>query len=177
MKKIKTNNKKSQQKAPMKNSTKILLYSLAGVLLLIIIVLVMFESKSGRITIRNDSDYTLEYVKAFYVDAEGAVNDDVMLFENLQKGDKSEILLEKIDLSYLEANLEVRFKFEGYDELFVDAGYFNDIFNGRISLSFSNTEEDKVLLKIKASPGVLPSPQIRCDEEHVVNLAEGYVEE
>ena len=49
MKKIKTNNKKPQQKAPMKNSTKILLYSLAGVLLLIIIVLVMFESKSGRI--------------------------------------------------------------------------------------------------------------------------------
>ena len=68
--------------------------------------------------------------------------------------------LEKMDLSYREANLEIRFKFEGYDELFVDAGYFNDEFKGKITISFTDTEDEKVILKVKASGGILPSPNI-----------------
>lgn len=175
MKKIKA--KKKPQKAPMKNSTKIILYSTAGIILLAVIILMSIESTAGKITVRNNSDIKLEYVKAYFVGSEGSLTEDEMLFENLEKGETSELLLDKIDLAYREANLEVRFKFEGYDELFVDSGYFNDVFKGKISVRFDNTHDDKVLLKIKASTGVIPSPQISCNEEHIVNLAEGYVEE
>lgn len=177
MKKTKSNNKK-QEKAPMKDSTKIFLYSLAGLVLLLVVILMVIESKSSKIMVQNDSDIKLEYVKAYFVDMEGPISDDVMLFENLESGDKSELPLEKIDLVYRQANLEVRFKFEGHDEMFVDAGYFNEVFSGRINIDFEETDDDgKLLLKIKAKTGVLPSPHIRCDEEHVVNLAEGYIEE
>lgn len=175
MKKIKS--KVKQQKAPMKNSTKFFLYSLAGIILLVTIVLIVIESSSARITVRNKSDIKIEYVKAYFVDMEGKVTEDETLFENIDSGDKFVLPIEKIDLSYREANLEVRFKFEGHDEMFVDSGYFNDIFEGHISVRFEDVDEEKVILKIKASAGVLPSPHIDCNEEHIVNLATGEVEE
>jgi hypothetical protein len=176
MKKIKSNNKQ-KQKAPMKSGTKITLYSIAGIILLAIIALVAIEGTPGRITVKNTSDVKLEYVHAYFRDSEDTFSEDIMSFDNLEKGDKSELPLERINLLYTQANLEVRFKFEGYDEMFVDAGYFNDIFSGKIYISFENTDNDKVLLKIKASAGLLPSPHIICDEEHIINLAEGYIEE
>lgn len=174
MKKIKAKNTK-QQKTPMDKRTKILLSAIAGVALLAVVILVLVESK-GYITVRNESAIKLEYVEAYFVDMEGPIS-DVMQFENHEKGDSSRLNLEKIDMAGREANLEVRFKFEGHDELFVDAGYFNEEFGGKISVSFSDIEDGKVLLKVKAKAGILPSPYIQCNEEHVVNLLEEYVEE
>lgn len=177
MKKIKSNNKK-QEKAPMKVSTKIFLYSLAGIILLTVVVLMAIESRPSKIMIDNDTDINLEYVKAYFVDMYGRVTEEDMLFENIEAGDKSVLPLEKIDLYNREANLEVRFKFEDHDEMFVDAGYFNDAFNGRISIDFMDmVNDDKLLLKIKASIGLLPSPHISCDEEHIVNLELNEIEE
>ena len=174
MKKVKV--KKDQKKEPMNKKIKILIYALAGVIALLSIMLILLESSSGYITVHNKSSRKLEYVKAYFVDMEGQFT-ETMLFEDLTDGDKLKLDLEKLDLSYREANLEVIFKFEGYDELFVDAGYFNDEFKGKITISFTDTEDEKVLLKIKASGGILPSPNISCNEEHIVNLEEGYVEE
>jgi len=173
----KKKSKSKHTKTEMKKSTKAVLYLAAVVAILATIILIIAENTEKRIMVRNSSDIKLEYVKAYFVDSEGPVSDDEMVFENLSKGEKSKLLLDKIDLAYRQANLEIRFKFEGYDELFVDAGYFNDIFKGSISVDFENLNEGKVLLKVKANIGVLPSPNISCDEEHVVNLAEGYVEE
>lgn len=174
MKKIQT--KKTEQKAPMSKSTKFTLYALAGVALLLVIILILVESTAGSIVVRNKSDIKVEYVKAYFVDMEGPFT-DTKEFENLGQGDKAELKLDKIDMSYKEANLEVVFKLEGYEEMLVDAGYFNDIFKGKITIDFSNADNDKILLKVKAFSGFLPSPQIDCDEEHIVNLEEGYVEE
>ncbi|NLL01247.1 MAG: hypothetical protein GX271_11395 [Clostridiales bacterium] len=176
MKKIKTTNKQ-QEKAPMKDSTKILLYSLAGLILLAIIVLISIENRSANITVRNKSDYKLEYIKAYFVDTEGRISEDDIVFENLESGDKAKLPLDKIDLLYREANLELRFKFEDKDEMFVDSGYFNDVFEGQISIDFDDIDDDRVNLKVKASTGLLPSPYIDCNEEHILNLATGEVEE
>lgn len=177
MKKIKSKNK-PQVKAPMKDSTKILLYSIAGIALLIIIILVAFENRSSKIVVRNNSGLKLEYVKAYFVDMEGPVSEDEMVFDNLSSGESTELALEKVNLAYREANLEIRFKFEGHDELFEDVGYFNEEFDGRLYIDFEDTDEDgKVLLKAKASTGVISSPYIDLNEEHIVNLTEGYVEE
>lgn len=177
MKKIKSNNR-SVQKVAMKNSTKIILYSIAGIVLLAIIVLMVIEGSAGQITVRNDSDIKLEYVKTYFIDSEEMISDEEMLFEDIESSVSLKLPLEKIDLSYRQANLEVRFKLEGHDEMFVDAGYFNEIFDGKINISFQNImNENKLLLKIKASAGVLPSPHMICNEEHVINLDEDYVEE
>ena len=177
VRKIKADNKKKEQKAPMSKNTKISLYVLAGIALLVVVLLIVLEIRDSKITVRNDSDIKLEYVKAYFVDMEGRIFKEEMLFENIDKGDSSELLLDKINLLYREANLEIRFKLEGHDELFVDSGYFNDYFDGRISIDFKNADDNKLLLKIKASVGLVPTPNIRCDEEHLINLTEGYVEE
>lgn len=176
MRKIKSKNKQ-EQKTPMSKNTRILLIALGGVILLGIIILMIVEASMGKITVKNKSNNKLEYVKAYFVDAEGMVGEETMYFENINKGEKIADELNKINLSYLEANLEVRFKFEGQDELFVDAGYFNDIFDGNVTISFKDIDEESVLLKVKASSGLVPSPQISCNEEHIINLKEGIVEE
>lgn len=177
MKKIKTNNKNQQQKAPMKNSTRIALYSIAGIVLLAIVVLMAIEGKGANIKVSNNTDRKLEYVKAYFVDTQDRVTEDDMLNESLDKGKKLNQKLEKTDLTYRQANLEVRFKFEDSKELFVDAGYFNEIFNGSIKIDFEDIDDDRILLKVKASSGVIASPNISCDEEYVFNLTTGEEEE
>jgi hypothetical protein len=147
MKKIKS--KIKQEKVIMSKNTKLLIYVLSGIILLVISIMIMVESAPASITIRNKSSKKLEYVKSYFVN-------------------------EQIDLTGHEANLEIRFKFEDYDEIFVDAGYFNDSFKGKISIDFSDTSNDLVMLKVKASTGVMSSPNIQCDDEFTINIEEGY---
>ena len=135
--------------------------------------MIMVESASASITIRNKSSKKLEYVKAYFVNAEGQFT-DAFLTENIENKEVSKINFEQIDLTGHEANLEIRFKFEDYDEIFVDAGYFNDSFKGKISIDFSDTLDDLVMLNVKASTGVMSSPNIQCDDEFTINLEEGY---
>lgn len=170
------NTNKKKEKTVMSKNTKVLLLALAGLAFLLVIIFVIIESLSSRVVVNNKSGKKLEYVKAYFVDMEDQFT-ETLLIENLEPGDQNEIKINKIDCTYRQANLEVRFKFEDYDEMFVDAGYFNDEFDGKITIKFSDTEDDKVLLKVKASAGILPTPNIICNEEFVVNLEEGYVEE
>lgn len=170
----KKNAKNKQMKAPMNKNTKILIYALSGIVFLAIIAIILVESSPSRFIAKNKTGKTLEYVKAYFVDAEGQFT-DTMELEDLKNGDSKSIDLNRIDLSYTAANLEIRFKFEGYDELFVDAGYFNDVFDGSIKISFMD-DDGNVLLHVKASSGVLPNPNIDCNEEYTVNLEEGYVD-
>ncbi|CRZ34306.1 hypothetical protein DFR55_10178 [Herbinix hemicellulosilytica] len=165
---------KKQMKAPMNKNTKILIYALAGILILCTIVLIAIENAPNRITVENKTDKKLEYVKAYFVDEEGPFTDPIQ-FDMIEQDSSNSFGLERQDFSYREANLEIRFKFEGYDELFVDAGYFNDIFKGKITISFTD-EGENVLLHVKASNGILPNRNIDCNEEYLVNLEEGYVD-
>lgn len=173
MDKRKTNTKNT--KAPMNKRNRIIIYVLAGIIFLLTVFLIAIENVPNCIVIKNNTNKKLEYVKAYFVDAEGQFTDTYQA-EDLTGGSSEEIDLEKMDFSYREANLEIRFKFEGYDELFVDAGYFNEIFDGKITISF--TEEDgNILLHVKAAGGILPNPNLSCDEEYTVNLEEGYVDD
>lgn len=174
MKKLKSN--KVQQKASLNKNTKTLLLALAGVAFVLLVVFVILENLSPRIIIKNTSGKKLEYVKAYFVDYEDVFT-DTFAFENINSSEKKTLEIDKIDCSYRQANLEVVFKFEGEEEMFVDAGYFNDEFKGKISISFDDSTDGKINLKVKASSGVIKSPNIICNEEYIVNLEEGYVEE
>jgi len=167
--------KSKKAKTPMNKNTKILIYALACIVFLVTVILIALENVPNRFVVMNNTGKTLEYVKAYFVDEEGPFTETIQV-ESLKDGDKAEIDLGKIDFSYLEANLELRFKFEGYDELFVDTGYFNEVFDGKITVTFTG-KDDKVLLHVKAANGILPNPNINCNDEYVVNLEEGYVED
>ncbi len=178
MRRIKAKQPKSVQPETFFESKRKMTIAGATVLavLLIISVLIYMESTDNKIVIKNKSDLKLEYVKAFYVGPEEAYNEGINITE-LTPGNTVSLPQETIDLLGAEANLEIRFKFEGYDELFVDAGYFNDIFSGKTTINFIPTDEDKIQLTVKAKNGIITSNLINCDEEYTINLTEGFIED
>lgn len=152
----------------------IILGAVVAVAILLMAVLMFIENAQGTIVISNNTGAKLEYVHAYFVDAEGALHDGFMV-EDLEIGKSQRFPVGEHKLLGTEANLEVRFKFEGAEEVFVDAGYFNDTFNGDIKVDFSSTnEQDVALLHVKASNGLIKSNLIDCDDEFKINIKEGY---
>lgn len=174
MKKIKTQVK--QEKVPMSNKTKIFLYVLGAVLAIAFIVMILIENSGSRIRIRNKSELKLESVTTYFHNDEGDMYNEIK-FEDIEREKSVKNDLDKMNFSENQATLRVSFKFEGQEEkFFVDAGYFNDQFNGKVNIDFSDTEDGNILLKVKASGGILPSPNIRCNDEYIFNLVEGEIE-
>lgn len=150
---------------------------IAAVVLLILITVIMFiESGEGKMSVKNDTDLKLEYIRAYFVNAEGPMSDEVKLSDIAANNSKL-IDFGNYELLYQAANLEIHFKFEGYDELFVDSGYFNDNFEGNVKVNFEQTEDEVLKMKVVAKNGVLSSSLIDCNEVFTINLKEGYVEE
>lgn len=166
------NNKKISNIDP---KTRNLFMGIAAVLVVILLSVIMFiESAEGKIIIKNNTDYKLEYVEMYFVDAEGPVHNSLVV-ENIEADESSTVALGSVDLLGREANFEVKFKYEGYDEIFTDAGYFNDTFEGTIDINFTQENAEKVRMNIKASNGLIPSQLIQCNEVYDVYLKEGFI--
>jgi hypothetical protein len=181
MRKIRSTTKKAmrhQKNTFLDSKEKIIRAGVAVAIVLVIIAVLMFlESGDGKLVIKNNTDLKLEYVKVTFVDAEGPINEGVN-FENIEAKGSINTISGEHALLGRGANLEVRFKYENYDEIFTDAGIFNENFDGDIMINFDRTDKtDVVGLKVKAKTGLLSSQLINCDEEYTVNLTEGYVEE
>lgn len=172
-----TNNKKLQRISNFEISSKMIGIGIAvAVLILIMTILIFVENDRNKAVIKNKTDMKLEYVRAYFVDAEGPVNEGFKT-EAINVDESLTVPTEEVELLYSEANLEVRFKFENMEEQFVDAGIFNETFNGKVTIDFNQTSEDEIDLKIKASNGLLSSQMIDCDEDFVYFLKEGYVDQ
>lgn len=159
------------------NTRTIVVGIIAILAIILTIVLIVLESTDEKIVIKNNTELKLEYVRSYFVDAEGPMNDG-MKIENLEPGKSTSNPNININLAGTESNFEVRFKFENYDEIFVDAGYFNEYFSGKLAVSFEKTEDSNVIkLHVKASSGLLKSRLTDCNETSIVHLSEGFVEE
>lgn len=145
------------------------------VLILIVIISIIFESSGSKLTIKNKSNLKLEYIKYYFVYEDGPIMEPI-IFESLESMNNIYDYAPKANLSGVEANLEIRFKFEGHEPMFVDAGYFNDYFKGNINILFEQINADNIGLKVKAANGIIPSNTITCNEYYTINLLEGYVE-
>lgn len=172
-----SNNKNNKnKKATVIDSQKkpIILGAVIAVAILLVAILMFIENAKGMMVISNHTGAKLEYVQAYFVDAEGPLHDGFKV-ENLEAGKSQRYPVGENKLLGTEANLEVRFKFEGAEEVFVDAGYFNDTFSGDITIDFrSSDEQDVAILHVKAVNGVLKSNLIDCDDEFKINISEGY---
>lgn len=176
MKKIKAQEKLKQEKKPMNNKTKILLYVLGGIIGIAFIVMILVENSGSRIRVTNNSELKLESLTAFFQDGEGEMYNK-SIFEEIKEGKSVKKDLDKMEFLYNPATLRVSFMFEGQEsEFFVDAGYFIGQFKGKVNVEFSDTEDGNILLKVKASAGIIPSINIRCDEEYIFDLQEGELE-
>lgn len=172
MRKIK-NSRKKIENVTVSQKRPIIIISIAVVALLIMVILMIVESGDGKLKIVNNTDTNIEYVQAYFVGPEGKIGDGFN-FDNLGTGQSQVVASGEHRLYGQEANLEVRFKYEGSEEVFVDAGYFNGTFKGNISIDFSDSNEDNIVnLHIKANNGFLKSNQIFCDDEFKIDIVEG----
>lgn len=168
---------KKPQRKPMDMRTRIIIGAAAGAVAIIAIILLFIESGGKKLTISNETDLKLERVEAYFVDSEGPVNEPYEITD-IEAGDSVETDIEKVDLYGRGANLEIRFQFEGFDELLVDAGIFNDIFRGTAKISFRQENDELIMMRVKASNGLLRSQLIQCDEEYEVDISgSGYIPE
>lgn len=141
---------------------------------LLMVVLMFIENSQGKIVISNNTGTKIEYVQVYFVGAEGPLHEGFRV-DDLEVGKAQRFPIGENKLLGAEANLEVRFKFEGSEEVFVDSGYFNDTFHGNITVDFTPSEEtDIVNLHVKAANGLLKSNLIDCNDEFKINIAEGY---
>ncbi len=172
MRKVKR--KKTTLKEPMNSNKRILLIAVIGVIAVAVAILMMIENQSGKIRVTNNTDLKLKDLKAYFVYAEGRVDETTYEYTNVEPGTKQVKDLSAINLLGREANLEIRFDFEGYEgKYLVDAGLFNDKFDGKINITFDKAEEGLVSMKVKASNGFITSKLITCDEEHKIDYQNG----
>lgn len=147
-----------------------------GVLILLSFIWIIVENTGGGLfTFINKSDYKIEYMKATFVNDEWQLS-DTMNFENVNPKAKDTLNFSDIDLNNTQANLQLKIKFEGYDEFVLDAGYFNDLFTGNIDINLKQTKQDQVDIYIKAKNGILSSKTTNCDEYYTIYVKEGYIE-
>lgn len=145
----------------------------------IILIVILFESRSGYFKIKNKSSYNMEYVTARFIYDD---IDEQQSFDKIELGavsSKASIRkkLDKYDLFALNAILEIRFKLEGMDEVMIDVGNFNEVFKGDIKLTFVDDEAGVIGIKVKASNRGFGSSFTDCNEEFYFDMEKGYVVE
>jgi hypothetical protein len=149
---------------------------IVGVLIILSFIWIMIESTSGgKFTFTNKSDYKIEYMKATFVNDEWQLS-DTMNFENVASKSKDTLDINDIDLNNTQASLQLKIKFEGYDEFVLDAGYFDDLFTGNINIILKQSKQDQVDIYIKAKNSLLSSKTTNCDEYYTIYVKEGYIE-
>lgn len=146
-----------------------------AVLLLLIAVLMLLEADKGQLIIKNNTDLNLEYVNAKYVYTEGDVTAPLEI-GSIKANDTYKAAIDSINLSGYSANYEIHFKFENYDEMFVDAGLFNAEFIGNMKVNFKKTDDPNILkMTVNAGNGLFNTNEIICDEKYNINLSTGEI--
>lgn len=149
---------------------------IVAILLIISGVIIYMENNDNKIVVKNGTDLKLESLVAYYRGPEDPFNEGITV-TNLTAGQTISFPTEEINLFDQEANLEIRFNFEGHESMLIDAGIFNDVFNGKVSISFVPTSEGKVEIRVKAKSGIINSSRINCDEVYTLDLNEDFIEE
>ncbi len=149
---------------------------IVAVLLIISGVIIYMENNDNKIVVKNGTDLKLESLVAYYRGPEEPLNEGITV-TNLEAGKSISFPTDEIDLFNQEANLEIRFNFENHEPMLVDAGIFNDVFNGKVSINFVPTSDGKVEIRVKAKSGVITSSRINCDEVYTINLNEDLIED
>lgn len=147
------------------------------IVLIIIIIMMLVERNDGKLTINNNTDLKLESVNSYFSVSSKDITTDAMTFDAIEanKSD-SKIITEPLYFLNQEAEIIIKFKYENYDEITVNAGYFNNTFSGGIKVSFNPTEDaDMIKVKVVVKNGLLADNQVDCNEEYDVRLSDGYV--
>lgn len=148
----------------------------AALIIILIAVLMFIETvNQGNLYVKNDTEMKLEYVKTKYISGEYDLTQYITT-KSISANKDLSMKTEPVDFTQYKANYNIVFKFEGHEELTIDAGDFSNKFSGDMKIVFDKTDDDKILkMTVKAKTGLLASKLIQCDEEYTVDLARGVV--
>lgn len=144
-----------------------------AIILCLVVALMLVESRYGKFIVKNNTDINLENLSYSFVGPEDVIT-EVTETGAVTANTKFTGDMTKANLRYREAALEIRFKMEGYEEMFTDVGYFMDNFDGNLKITFSKTDDPNLVkFNIKASNGIFSTKTVDCDASFTINLSEG----
>ncbi len=150
----------------------------AAVIFVLVIVLMIVESSFGRWTIKNNTDYDLNFMKVSFsgVTFFDGLDTAGIETETIEANSKFTKKLETLNLFNTASNMNLNFKLENTEEINTTAGFFNSNFDGNITITFEPTEDPNLLtMKIKASNGIFKSTAVDCNEEYTIDISESAV--
>jgi hypothetical protein len=109
------------------------------------------------------------------------VNGEEIVDKGLQTGSISAnhtltSAMEPVNLAFTKSNLEIRFQFENYNQMLADYGFFNENFNGNITITFNKTKDPNIItIKVKAGNGIFQTKSLNCNVKYDINLSEGLI--
>lgn len=169
---------KAQKKPFFDSKEKIIGFSVAGaVVLILIIVLMLLETGDSKLVVKNNTDLKLDYVKTIYVNEEENTDlTDPVKTGSIDANKTYSKALKPVDLLNRKATCNISFKFEKHDEMYIDSGYFNENFKGTMKIAFTKTDDpNKLKMTVKAGNGLLPAKMTKCNDVFTVELNTGKV--
>lgn len=172
--------KNMQERPRITKKTRNVLFAIAAVAVMLIVVLLCVEkSMQNKIVIKNKSSHDITSLKFWYEDEDGRITDAMDLGSIKAKGKVSKST-ESLALSELvvgDAWISVYIVFDDGGEAVVQTGQFLYDFDGKISLVISDTDEEELMLHLKAGEGLFNSSSTTgCDDIYYVNPKDGYIE-
>ena len=151
----------------------------AAVLLVFIFAFIITEALfTAKIRVKNHSAYDIEKMY-FYFEGEELQQTDWQELPLIAKDEEYETELAEFDFSEMDgaSSLTLAITFAGQDTFYLQSGSFYEKFDGIIDCKLSMDDDGDVILKLKASNGLLGSTaQTDCNDMFFINLTEGYVQ-
>ena len=157
-----------------------ILIAIAAIVVVIIVVLLCIEnSMRSKVVVKNKSSQNISSIKFWYEDENGIITDVMELgaVDANQKVSKSTRDLALSELVVVDACLSVYIVFEDGGKVLVQSSQVLNHFDGKISLVISDTEDEELMLHLKAGEGLFNSASTTgCDDIYYVNPKDGYIE-
>lgn len=162
---------------PVHSKKKLLTISgiIGGILLISFIVMIIEGIGKNDLTIENNTDRNLEYVKLHFASMDTDFDSDVFFDQAINANETIKDKTPKLDLYGTDARLYVVFKFEGEEEQTIDNGSFMHNFAGKTLIEFNEENEGTVTLDVSIKEGLFGnSNNNECDEhwEYEFNQAQ-----
>ena len=152
----------------MSKKAKIITFSVIGVILACVIVLVAIEGFSGRkYTIKNNTDKNITNIRLVLELAEEETELQELYDGPLNAGSKVSGSFKTEDFDLDAGDIGIYLTFEGGETMFLFDGYFEGRFDGKINMEFYQ-EEGTYRLKSTASSGLFGSTENTGLDESVI---------
>lgn len=183
MSKVKAKNygyesKKKQEPVIDKKKLSMVLALIAAFFVVVIALICIEKGMENKIVAKNKSSHNITKLHFWYSDQYENLT-DIMDFGSLDAKQTKKASTEDKNLSELrgEVYLAVEMEFEDGGKAVLETGQFLRDFKGKISFEITDTDEEDLMIRLKAGEGIFNSTTVTgCDDVYYINPKDGYIE-